>query len=155
MGGARRRQPRSRSRQLEAALLLPPLAPSAGAEFGAPPWPAAASSHTRCHTRPAPRAPQAVGPCGAGSRRRCLFLTTERLGAVFVFDITNPALPAFQSLALPPQVRARVPPALPAARWMDLQRGVLQLGACLPPRRPPACPHPRRPGPNCASVQCC
>ncbi|PRW56875.1 alkaline phosphatase isoform A [Chlorella sorokiniana] len=48
----------------------------------------------------------AIGPCGAGSRRRCLFLTTERLGAVFVFDISNPYAPAFQSLALPPQSNA-------------------------------------------------
>lgn len=48
--------------------------------------------------------PQAIGPCGINSPRRCLFLTTERLGAVFIFDITNPYAPVYQSLALPPQV---------------------------------------------------
>lgn len=35
--------------------------------------------------------------------KRCLFLTTERLSVVFVYDITDPSRPAFQSFALPPQ----------------------------------------------------
>ncbi|KAI7845030.1 hypothetical protein COHA_001396 [Chlorella ohadii] len=48
----------------------------------------------------------AIGPCAAGSHRRCLFLTTERLGAVFIFDISNPFAPTFQSLAMPPQANA-------------------------------------------------
>lgn len=57
----------------------------------------------------------AIGPCATGGRdydgysaesddaRRCLFLTAERLGAVFVFDISDPRRPAYQSLVLPPQ----------------------------------------------------
>jgi hypothetical protein len=38
--------------------------------------------------------------------RPCLFLTTERLGAVFVYDLSNPEAPVFQSLALPPLATA-------------------------------------------------
>ena len=61
-----------------------------------------------------PRRVQAIGPCAAGSHRRCLFLTTERLGAVFVFDITNPHAPVYQSLAVPPQVGWRLAWQAPA-----------------------------------------
>lgn len=61
---------------------------------------------------------QAIGPCAAGSHRRCLFLTTERLGAVFIFDISNPFAPTFQSLAMPPQVRLPAcPPGVPRLSW--------------------------------------
>ena len=35
--------------------------------------------------------------------KRCLFLTTERLSVVFVYDISDPRRPAFQSIAVPPQ----------------------------------------------------
>ena len=66
---------------------------------------------------PAPLAVQTIGACGAGFRRRCLFLTTERLGAVFVFDITNPYQPTFQSLALPPQVGACLHARLLMPHW--------------------------------------
>jgi hypothetical protein len=38
--------------------------------------------------------------------RPCLFLTTERLSAVFVYDLSNPEAPVFQSLALPPLATA-------------------------------------------------
>lgn len=48
----------------------------------------------------------AIGACIQNSSRRCLFLTTERLGAVFVFDITDPRAPQYQSLVLPPQSSA-------------------------------------------------
>lgn len=43
------------------------------------------------------------GGGSAAGGKRCLFLTTERLSVVFVYDISNPSAPAFQSIALPPQ----------------------------------------------------
>lgn len=38
----------------------------------------------------------------AGRGRTCLYLGTERLGVMFVYDITNPYKPVFQSFAKPP-----------------------------------------------------
>lgn len=59
--------------------------------------------------------------------KRCLFLTTERLSAVFVYDISNPVRPAFQSFALPPQAnpaddstRLLAPEGITYARYAQL-----------------------------------
>jgi hypothetical protein len=40
---------------------------------------------------------------GHKKERRCLFLGTERTSVIFVFDITDPTKPVFQSVARPPQ----------------------------------------------------
>jgi hypothetical protein len=45
-------------------------------------------------------------PSPAGEERLCLFLGTERLGVVFVYDITNPYAPVFQSVVRAPQTNA-------------------------------------------------
>jgi hypothetical protein len=38
--------------------------------------------------------------------RRCAFITVTQFAAVFVFDISDPAVPVFQSLVLPPKMSA-------------------------------------------------
>jgi hypothetical protein len=45
-------------------------------------------------------------PNPAEQERLCLFLGTERLGVVFVYDITNPYAPVFQSVVRPPHTNA-------------------------------------------------
>lgn len=45
-------------------------------------------------------------PNNAEGERLCLFLGTERLGVVFVYDITNPYAPVFQNVVRPPQTNA-------------------------------------------------
>lgn len=53
-----------------------------------------------------PEAPQGSEQQGTNSsptNRLCLFLGTERLGVIFVYDITDPTRPALQSWARPPQ----------------------------------------------------
>jgi hypothetical protein len=49
----------------------------------------------------------AIGELPGSSRksppRRILFLGTERLSVIFVYDITNPARPVFQSIATSPR----------------------------------------------------
>lgn len=35
--------------------------------------------------------------------RRCLFLGTERTSVIFVYDITDPTAPTFESVVRPPQ----------------------------------------------------
>jgi hypothetical protein len=42
----------------------------------------------------------------AGGARRCAFITVAQYAALFVFDVSDPAAPAFQSLALPPKMSA-------------------------------------------------
>lgn len=55
-----------------------------------------------------------------------MFLTTERLGAIFVYDITDPSRPAFQSVVRAPQpnpedgtTRLISPEGITYARWVD------------------------------------
>jgi hypothetical protein len=54
----------------------------------------------------------AVGECQSGADaaaagvRRCAFVTVARYAAVFVFNVSDPAAPTFQSLALPPKMSA-------------------------------------------------
>ncbi|KAF8069409.1 Gigasin-3a [Scenedesmus sp. PABB004] len=60
-------------------------------------------------------------PAGLATRR-CLFLTTERLSAVFVVDLTTPERPRFNSLAMPPAgadgaLRLRGPEGITYARY--------------------------------------
>lgn len=68
------------------------------------------------------------------AERRCLFLGAESSGVVYVFDISDPARPLFQSVARPPQpdaadegTRLTTPEGLTYARcvYMSVARGGL------------------------------
>lgn len=49
-----------------------------------------------------PREPESYYRVEPEQERLCLFLGTERLGVVYVYDISNPYRPQFQSVARPP-----------------------------------------------------
>jgi hypothetical protein len=65
----------------------------------------------------------AIGELPGSSRksppRRILFLGTERLSVIFVYDITNPARPVFQSFATSPR-----PDANDFSTWLTGPEGV-------------------------------
>jgi hypothetical protein len=57
------------------------------------------------------------------SERRCLFLGTERTSVIFVYDITDPTSPFFQSVARPPQTNStNVATRLTAPEGMTYER---------------------------------
>lgn len=58
----------------------------------------------------------------------CLFLGTERLGVMFVYDISDPANPVFQSTARPPVSGDR---SLPGPEGVAYARCALRLSVLL------------------------
>uniref|UniRef100_A0A383V8J6 Choice-of-anchor I domain-containing protein n=1 Tax=Tetradesmus obliquus TaxID=3088 RepID=A0A383V8J6_TETOB len=68
------------------------------------------------------RAGVAVGDCpgyAAAAARRCAFVAVRGIAAVFVYDISDPAAPVFQSLVLPPKANAGA-----EASAFDAQTGI-------------------------------
>jgi hypothetical protein len=69
-----------------------------------------------------------TGPCGEGSSKLCLFLGAESSSVIYVFDISDPTKPVFQSMGRPPQpdsgdvlTRLTAPEGITYARWAQAQ----------------------------------